>query len=140
MATHRSFRGLSRALTLRAEEVTGNSGDILRKASLATLTTVTFATPVDTGRARSNWNVNFNSVDTSTEEPSPGSIQASINSGSTTISQYSTGRGNIFISNSLPYIERLENGFSRQAPAGMLRFGVDAFERVVDSLRLFRRP
>lgn len=56
-------------------------------------------TPVDTGRARGNWQVEFN-----------GSQEATIY-------------------NNLPYIERLENGWSQQAPTGMVRITLSEFER-----------
>ena len=56
-------------------------------------------TPVDTGRARGNWHVEFDGEQSAT------------------------------IYNNLPYMERLENGWSKQAPAGMVRVTLTEFER-----------
>lgn len=37
------------------------------------------------------------------------------------------------LSNNLPYIERLENGYSQQAPAGMVSVSVSEFERAIEA-------
>lgn len=96
-------------------------------------------TPVDTGRARANWNISAGSPDTSTTEntrktPQPKSRMPEVH-----------GDESIYISNNLPYIETLEyggypkdvkkgtynkkngtyevrsvNGYSKQAPEGMV--------------------
>lgn len=87
-------------------------------------------TPVDTGRARANWNISVGSPDLSTTEetrksPKPMKDMAG-----------NLDDESIFISNNLPYITTLEyggypnppkkdggktvNGYSRQAPEGMV--------------------
>ena len=103
----------------------------VRKAyAFALYSSIVKKTPVDTGRARGNWNVSVGSEDTSTSE--------------TTQQKYKSkesiptpnGDESIFISNNLDYIEKLEyggypnppkggsgktvNGFSKQAPNGMV--------------------
>ena len=37
-----------------------------------------------------------------------------------------------YITNNLPYIMRLEFGYSKQAPAGMARITVDRFQTIVN--------
>lgn len=88
-------------------------------------------TPVDTGRARANWNVSVGSNDTSiTEETKKNGLKHEISEINP------NGDESIFISNNLPYIEKLEyggypnppksksgktvNGYSKQAPNGMV--------------------
>lgn len=87
-------------------------------------------TPVDTGRARANWNISAGRPDTSVTEntrttPKPKTAMPN-----------PEGDESIFISNNLPYIETLEyggypknpkggngktiNGYSKQAPEGMV--------------------
>ena len=82
-------------------------------------------TPVDTGRARGNWMVSLGSaveavVDSgptiSNDEPVPSALK---NEGLSTISKSKPGQ-DIVISNNLPYIVRLEEGHSKQAPTGMV--------------------
>lgn len=85
--------------------------------------------PVDTGRFRANWNCAVGIPDTSTREAtsSGGEIEALGKLGA--LKPY----GITYLDNALPYAEALENGSSRQAPAGMLtpmvaRLGLDVLE------------
>lgn len=86
-------------------------------------------TPVDTGRARANWNVSVGSVDSSTTDETK---KTGLKYKESDIK--ADGDESIFISNNLPYITTLEyggysknsksgrtvNGFSKQAPNGMV--------------------
>ncbi|WP_325438209.1 hypothetical protein [Pseudomonas nitroreducens] len=87
-------------------------------------------TPVDTGRARGNWV-------TTTDKPAQGEINREDKSGSAVISEIVTktpeGAGQeTFMSNSLPYIDKLEYGSSKQAPNGMVRRNLARVQRIVD--------
>lgn len=79
-------------------------------------------TPVDTGRARANWLPSIDAPDLSIVPPSstgaPNSVQrdADIQSELTRFNFKNT----IYISNNLPYIKRLNDGHSQQAPAGFV--------------------
>ena len=80
--------------------------------------------PVDTGRFRGNWNPSIGSPDFSTSEitdPSGGATKSRINA---VVSSYTLNGQSVFLTNSLPYAERLENGWSKQAPNGMVRLSV----------------
>jgi hypothetical protein len=83
---------------------------VVKKVVLQAWRGVTLKTPVDTGRARGNWNL------------SEGSIDGSINNSATTIKAYREPKGkkDVYITNSLPYIGLLEKGSSKQAPKGMV--------------------
>ncbi|MEQ1277342.1 hypothetical protein [Acinetobacter soli] len=92
-----------------------------KKIVADTLQGVVLASPVDTGAFRGNHRVSIGSVD-ATASPSEKD-----SSGAGTISK---GLQNlialkpfqtVFISNSLPYAHRLENGWSDQAPQGIYR-------------------
>jgi len=77
-------------------------------------------TPVDTGRARANWNVAIDRIDRSVDEESfDKSGQRAIQEGSTTVAGFRPGQ-RLFLTNSLPYVPALERGSSRQAPNGMV--------------------
>lgn len=91
---------------------------VTRKISLEALTALVLRTPVDTGRARGNWQVAVNKTFIN------GEVEVLDRGGSATIS---TGASKIagqkafepvVIQNNLPYIERLNDGYSKQAPAG----------------------
>lgn len=95
---------------------------VVRKLTTDILSSVVRRTPVDTGRARANWNVSLNRVDASVSvTTTDASGRQTIHVGNAAISKWDIG-DSIFIANSLPYIRRLEyDGWSKQAPAGMVR-------------------
>jgi len=75
---------------------------VVRKISLDAYTRVTKKTPVDTGRARANWNLSVGNIDdTTTQSVMQKSPMLPKNTGLTKA---------IYITNSLPYINRLEHG------------------------------
>jgi hypothetical protein len=82
-------------------------------------------TPVDTGRLRGNWQSSLNVPENAPIErfqkaQSSGSSSAEVSS---TINRLQIG--NIFwFTNNLPYARRIEEGYSLQAPQGMLRRNV----------------
>jgi hypothetical protein len=122
-------------MQVSAQAVTGSVDALVRKVALAVDQAVVIATPVDTGRARSNWIVTLDSPATG-EIPAhaPGSkggtgganAQAAINAGKQVISRYKDSNSKICITNNLDYIEDLNNGTSAQAPAGFVEQAVAA--------------
>ena len=89
-----------------------------RITALKVLRGVVLSTPVDTGRAKGNWRVGVN-VDPTEEinrEDKAGAITISVGAGQIE-SAKGIGLAEIFVSNNLPYIERLNDGYSAQAPA-----------------------
>ena len=76
-------------------------------------TRVVQETPVDTSQARSNWIVSQNrSIDMAIGNIGP---SAAISNGAVAI-RGSKAFCELFISNNMPYIERLNEGWSQQAP------------------------
>lgn len=108
-------------MKIRAKNVENGARDAVRAAAIAADTTVVLATPVDTGRARANWVTSVRSPVTKTSESTDPSGAAAIAQGTETIQGWKPGLGSIFIANSLPYIKRLNEGWSAQAPRGMTR-------------------
>lgn len=93
---------------------------------------VVVATPVDTGQARGNWRVSVGVLDKKTDQTQDRSGQGSISNGIATI-QAGGGIGKVvYISNSLRYIERLNNGWSMQAPKNFMQI---SFMNVVNKYR-----
>lgn len=76
-------------------------------------------TPIDTGRARGNWQVTIGG-------PATGQLETTDHIGEATVIQglaVLAGLGDyqvVWISNNVDYIEALEHGHSKQAPEGML--------------------
>lgn len=84
---------------------------------------VVVRTPVDTGRARGNWIPSVGAATFTVTEVNDKSGQLSI---SASISAHmAAGKlAPMFLTNNLPYIQKLENGHSQQAPMGMAKLSV----------------
>ena len=119
---------------------------IVRKVALELFARIIYKTPVDTGRARSNWQVSIGT-------PAAGTVEIDDKSGKATVSQATAKSAGfkagdtIYLANNLPYIRRLEEGgygegpktvggFSRQAPQGMVTLTVQEFSAVVKQIGL----
>lgn len=74
-------------------------------------------TPVDTGRAKSNWLPTLNTPDTRKVEPGEKPDIAPV------LSSYKID-DTVLITNNLPYIRRLNDGWSQQFPAGFVERAV----------------
>ena len=115
----------------------------IRSTAIKLFSAIIQSTPVDEGRARGNW---F----TTGQQPSSKVSSNQDKSGSNAISQaervimsikdYST----FTLTNNLPYIEKLEfggyndgpkitGGYSKQAPAGMVRVNVMRFNKLLEA-------
>jgi hypothetical protein len=115
-----------------------------RKIALELFRRVIYKTPVDSGRARANWQVTIGSA-------ASGTVEIDDTNGSATMTRATAAsRGFragdiIYLTNNLPYIMKLEEGgypdgpktvggFSRQAPAGMVALTVQEFAIVVNQI------
>jgi hypothetical protein len=88
-------------------------------------------TPADTGRARGNWQASvgrgatgegFRSISRSGEAIAIADVDQTV----------SVAVGDLYyLTNNLPYIERLEYGWSKQAPGGMVRKNMQNFNRLL---------
>lgn len=113
-----------------ALDVRGESDKVVRTATLELFSGIIRSTPVDTGRARGNWQ-------TSVGQPQGGTLErtgmdAALAEVQATVPE---GAGQlVYLSNNLPYIERLENGWSQQAPIGMVRINVDRVRQMLATL------
>jgi len=108
-------------------------GRAVRKIALDTMENVIRMSPVDTGRFRGNWQAAVGTI------PS-GTIEALDPSGNTVIAKVSgvtegMNPGDvIYMSNNLPYAQRLEDGYSQQAPSGMVKLTVQRFQPIADAV------
>ena len=97
-------------------------------------------TPADTGRARGNWQASVGRG--ATGEVSVDSVRSGEARAIADVDQtVSVAVGDLYyLTNNLPYIERLEYGWSKQAPSGMVRKNVQQFNRLlVKNLRAASR-
>lgn len=107
----------------------------IRKIALEMFSRVILKTPVDTGRMRGNWQVAIGTAPSGTLELDDKSGQASI--GKVQAAALGLKVGDIiYLANNLPYAMRLEEGYSQQAPAGMVSLTVQEFQAVVRQIGL----
>lgn len=117
---------------------------VLRKIAFDCFNGVITMSPVDTGRFRGSWNISINSPNLSvlpeifTKSP--------ISAGSPLTDQQARGWNlegvlsgitfgqTIYITNNLPYAVALENGWSKQAPHGVMRVTFERVKRDVASM------
>lgn len=102
---------------------------VARKATFALFNAVQQRSPVDTGRFRGNWQATQGA-------PAVGTTNATDPNGSKAqgeaLKALSFPAGDtVYFTNNLPYARRLEYGYSRQAPAGMVRLSVREFSAAV---------
>lgn len=110
------------------------NGDIEKVAqdALSVLgTRIIIRTPVDKGAAKGNWLSAYGSADTSTQPDIVDKTgQKSIQRLELALAGLQVGT-EFFFTNSLVYMPRLENGWSLQAPAGMVKTNVADWQSIV---------
>ncbi|MGL5968484.1 MAG: HK97 gp10 family phage protein [Kluyvera sp.] len=108
-----------------------NPETVMRSVSLKLFSAIIKASPVDTGRFRGNWQ-------TTGVTPATGLIAGvdptgnkAVNSAATFITN-APGWDTFTLTNNLPYAERLEYGWSKQAPTGIVRVNVIRFQQLIN--------
>lgn len=100
--------------------------ELVRKTNFVMATEIIELTPIDTGKARGNWFSSINKPSTAVAEV--GEHNSEIDAAKALF----TPRGATFyFVNNLPYIGRLEDGHSGQAPYGMVTTTVLRFQSIV---------
>lgn len=97
----------------------------VRAVTIGVFSSVIKMTPVDTGRAKGNWQCTIGS-------PASGDTTRLGESGSLSEVLETTPREageKVYLTNNLPYIQKLEYGHSTQAPSGMVRVSIQRFEQ-----------
>ena len=113
------------------EKAKKNPEKVMRQVSIKLFSAIIKASPVDTGRFRMNWMA-------SGGIPASGVTDATDKSGN-----IATGNATSFVlkasdwreftlTNNLPYAQRLEYGWSKQAPQGMVRTNVARFQQLIN--------
>jgi HK97 gp10 family phage protein len=134
MPISHNLGSFARRIRKVAADVEPAVDDTLRKVALVANQTVVMATPVDTGRARANWQI---SIDTTIDgEVGDMSAQAAITRNAAVIKGYRNGA--IILQNNVPYISALNNGSSAQAPAGFVEKAIQAAANAVSKAKVVR--
>jgi hypothetical protein len=107
--------------------VTGvNTDKAVRKIAFDLYNGITQMTPVDTGRAKGNWNTGI------------GMPNLKVNEGARNIQPFGAKIGDglkaIYITNSLPYINVLEYGTATRPPNGMVKVSLNNLKVEINSV------
>jgi len=104
-----------------------------RKITLDAFANVINMSPVDTGRFRGNWQPAIGDVPTGTVEAVDPQGTVVIAKVQGVVAGMEPGDV-IYMANNLPYAQRLEDGYSQQAPAGMVKLTVQRFQPIADAV------
>jgi len=124
----RTLTDLANDLERRVGTLDKQASDAAVEVALTIIGDLVFKTPVDTSKALSNWQVTLNEPVSDSIAPFyPGkggstqkaSAQAALNAARAVLRGKKPG-DKIYLSNVLPYIRRLNDGYSGQAPAGFV--------------------
>jgi hypothetical protein len=131
----------------RAKRIDMAIDNLVKKVALTADQTVVLATPVDTGRARSNWITTINSPNSGTIDPySPGdklgigetaNAQAAMDQAKAVVATRMRGQS-IHITNNLEYIGELNRGTSKQAPSNFVGKAVLAAVNAIRSTKVIK--
>lgn len=116
------------------EKAKKNPEIVMRQVSMKLFSAIILGSPVDTGRFRNNWFAESGpspSRETTTYTGKQGT--AAINRVSKVITEArQLGWTELTLTNNLPYAQRLEYGWSKQAPVGMVRVNVARFNTLLN--------
>lgn len=121
----------SLAIAAWCEKARDRADLVLRKVALDIGARVVLRSPVDTGRFRANWQYGVG-------QPNTATLETVDKTGQSSIARIAAGTASarlgdvLYLSNSLPYALRLETGWSKQAPAGMVGLTVTEFQAAID--------
>lgn len=99
---------------------------VFRGTALDVISKIMQRSPVKTGRFRGDWQTTLNMPASGVIE---GTASNSLNK-ARSVSGSAKLTDAIYYINNLPYSLRLENGYSKQAPAGMVKLTVSEFQRI----------
>lgn len=120
------------AMSLRGQalRVGVNTDRMVKMVAVAVLDTVVHRTPHDTGRARRAWQVNVSSTPPDAtynwEDKDYGGDRTVADGTSKVLGTKRAPGQSIYISNTLPYIQALNEGWSKQAPEMFVETAVQA--------------
>lgn len=128
----KSLLDLAASLEKKARAIDEAASKLAVDTALTIVGDLAFKTPVDTSQALSNWIVTLETPSSDKIKPhfpgEGGSSQKSsagetINQARAVLTKKKPGQ-KIYITNNLPYIRRLNDGYSKQTPAGFVERAV----------------
>lgn len=141
-----TLKGLAKRLRKIAKDIPEGLNEVTKQVALRAAYNLIQDTPVDTSKALSNWQVRIGGPATGEiEAHSPGKFGSTVGASSSTaralaeaaIKARRPGQA-IYITNNLDYIKELNQGSSRQAPAGFVEVAVLRAKMVIKEAKVLR--
>jgi hypothetical protein len=108
-----------------------------RRVALAALQEISNGSPIDKGTFKANWNVSPDTIDRSADlAKTNADVQAMTQKATAVITNQVKCGTTTYISNSVPYALALENGYSPQAPEGVVEPAVTRIQNAIKDGRL----
>lgn len=108
-------------LSRLVEKAKGRTELVVKKVMLEAFERVVMKSPVDTGRFRANWVASIGEYSRVVSESTDQDGSKTTGDINAAVSAMQLRGQTIYLTNSLPYATRLEYGYSKQAPIGMVR-------------------
>lgn len=113
------------------EKAKKNPEKVMRQVSIKLFSDIIKASPVDTGRFRMNWMASGGTPAFGVTDATDKSGNIAIGNATSFVLKAADWR-EFTLTNNLPYAQRLEYGWSQQAPAGMVRTNVSRFQQLIN--------
>lgn len=143
------LNGLARRMEGHARTIERNIPKLKVRVATAVHREVVLGTPVDTGRARSNWQLSVGTpILTQILPYAPGkglgrsegaNAQGAIAQGQLALLKLPGEGEKVYIANNVPYINKLNAGGSSQAPAAFVEFAVIAGIQAAFGVKLLEK-
>lgn len=118
--------GFAANLNALCQRAGDKAESVVRKTALELQSGMIEKSPVDTGRFKGNFQVGLGAINIAANDAPDKQGGAAIGRAETVLAGWKPGQS-IWLTNSLPYARRLEEGHSQQAPYGMVRLTVQAY-------------
>jgi hypothetical protein len=126
-------------MMLRARQVERGLADVKQDTAQVIADTLARFTPKKSGRARANWNASLDRADESVQMEGPFRSSDETSADARKVIEQARPGQQIQITNALEYIDRLNRGSSRKAPAGFVERALRVGRQVAVEGRLFDR-
>ena len=103
---------------------------VVRRAAIDIGGQLVDRSPVDTGRFKNNWQTGIGGMDKNISAAADLGGAGALARLTAQVAAWKPGQS-IFISNSLPYAYRLEHGWSKQAPGGMVKLSIQNYSEAI---------
>lgn len=140
--------GFGRRIRVMSNRAIPGATEAVQSCAVAVATELVESTPIDTGRAISNWDAAVgNKTQGYVQAKVPGkkgssrgaSVAEAISRMTAKIRGYQAGKtASINITNNAPYIGLLNAGSSTQAPAGFIEKAIQRGRQAIGNVRIFR--